>query len=145
MQPPDASTRYADILDLPHHRSATHPPMSAHDRAAQFSPFAALPGYHHFLAESARPTDVKIELDDSAQEVLNERLNKLRAVLKQQPKVSISYFLPNKTKAGGIYVVATGCVKIIDTCKRLIVLKEGPKIPMDDIVDLTGDFPPSKV
>ena len=36
---------YDDIINMPHHVSATHPQMSMHDRAAQFSPFAALTGH----------------------------------------------------------------------------------------------------
>ena len=39
------SHEYDDIIELPHHQSATHPQMSLHDRAAQFAPFAALTGY----------------------------------------------------------------------------------------------------
>lgn len=37
--------KYDDMLGLPHHVSPTRPRMTAHDRAAQFSPFAALTGY----------------------------------------------------------------------------------------------------
>ena len=36
---------YTDILTLPHHKAANRPHMSMHDRAAQFSPFAALTGF----------------------------------------------------------------------------------------------------
>ena len=39
---------YNDIINLPHHVSATRPQMSMMDRAAQFSPFAALTGYSSF-------------------------------------------------------------------------------------------------
>ncbi len=45
---------YGDIIDLPHHRSDQHPPMRLSDRAAQFSPFAALTGYEAVVAETAR-------------------------------------------------------------------------------------------
>ena len=38
-------TDYEDILYLPHHVSPKRQPMSMEDRAAQFSPFAALTGY----------------------------------------------------------------------------------------------------
>ena len=36
--------RYDDIINLPHHVSQKHAPMARADRAAQFSPFAALTG-----------------------------------------------------------------------------------------------------
>lgn len=36
---------YDDIINLPHHVSVKHPKMSMYNRAAQFSPFAALTGY----------------------------------------------------------------------------------------------------
>lgn len=49
--------KYKDMLRLPHPVSATHPRMSLQDRAAQFSPFAALTGYEDALKETARLTD----------------------------------------------------------------------------------------
>lgn len=51
---PDPRIVYADIIDLPHHQSSTHPHMSLYDRAAQFAPFAALTGYDDMITEEAR-------------------------------------------------------------------------------------------
>ena len=59
------SSKYDDIIDLPHPTSQNHPRMSLHDRAAQFSPFAALTGHHAAIAETGRLTDRRIELDES--------------------------------------------------------------------------------
>ena len=42
---------YSDILNLPHPVSEKHPRMSLYDRAAQFSPFAALTGYDAAIEE----------------------------------------------------------------------------------------------
>ena len=56
--------KYKDMLRLPHPVSATHPRMSLQDRAAQFSPFAALTGYEDALKETARLTDHFVELDE---------------------------------------------------------------------------------
>lgn len=46
--------RYDDIIDLPHHVSGTRPHMPAADRAAQFSPFAALTGFEEAIKEVER-------------------------------------------------------------------------------------------
>lgn len=57
-----ARERYADLIDQPHHVSKKHPQMSAHDRAAQFAPFAALSGYDLVIDETAK--QVSYENDD---------------------------------------------------------------------------------
>ena len=64
-QKEDAREVYADIIDHPHWQSPTRPHMSLYDRAAQFSPFAALTGYDDMVTEEARTVDRKIELDES--------------------------------------------------------------------------------
>ena len=53
---------YDDIINLPHHVSDHHPRMSMSDRAAQFSPFAALTGYEQAVQETARRVDGKLEI-----------------------------------------------------------------------------------
>ena len=73
---------YQDIINLPHHQSASRAHMSNYDRAAQFSPFAALTGYDDAVKETARLTDSKIELDEYELQELNEKLKTL-LVLKQ--------------------------------------------------------------
>ena len=50
----EIKTRYDDIIDLPHPTSRKHPHMSMHDRAAQFSPFAALVGYGDAIKETEK-------------------------------------------------------------------------------------------
>ena len=44
--------QYDDIIHLPHHVSKIRPQMSMQDRAAQFSPFAALTGYDAAIKET---------------------------------------------------------------------------------------------
>lgn len=131
---------YDDIIDLPHHTSTTRPRMSAHDRAAQFSPFAALTSYDAAITETARLTDEKIELDEYSKEALNERLNMIQDTLDEQPVVSIKYFLPDKKKSGGKYITATGCVKKIDEYHRILIMQNDTKISIDDILEI--DVPP---
>src|SRR5574344_710332 len=69
--------KYADLLDLPHHMSRVHPHMSMTDRAAQFSPFAALTGYEDAVRETARLTSERVELDELEKEALDYRLQTL--------------------------------------------------------------------
>lgn len=64
---------YEDIINLPHHVSPKRPQMSMQDRAAQFSPFAALTGYEDAIKETGRLTDVKIELSDEDRELLDQK------------------------------------------------------------------------
>ena len=44
---------YDDIINLPHHTSATRPHMALADRAAQFAPFAALNGHSAIISRTA--------------------------------------------------------------------------------------------
>lgn len=131
---------YLDIINLPHHRSATHLHMSSYDRAAQFSPFAALTGYEDAITETARLTDVKIDLDEYDKAALNEQLNLIQDTLDEQLEVSITYFLPDKKKAGGMYVIVTGGVKKIDAYERIVVMLDATKIPIDDISEIKGSL-----
>lgn len=92
---------YDDIIHLPHHVSATHPHMSMAERAAQFSPFAALTGYEDVLTETARKTEQKIELDETIKEELDQKLHLLAEHVQNPPSVSITYFQPDDYKEGG--------------------------------------------
>ena len=131
---------YVDIINLPHHQSAIHLHMSSYDRAAQFSPFAALTGYEDAVTETARLTDVKIDLDDYDKAALNERLNMIQDTLDEQPEVSITYFLPDKWKSGGAYVTVTGVVKKIDEYEHIVLMRDALKIPIDDIAKINGEI-----
>ena len=75
----ESEEKYGDILNLPHHQSKVHPQMSIYDRAAQFSPFAALTGHEAAIKETARLTEEQVELDEDKQEELNEKLQTLIA------------------------------------------------------------------
>ena len=65
------TNKYDDIINLPHHVSPTRQQMPMSDRAAQFSPFAALTGYEDVISETARLTDKKNELNEEALNILN--------------------------------------------------------------------------
>ena len=66
--------KYDDILNMPHHVSSTRPHMPMHDRAAQFSPFAALVGYDDAVKETARLTNEKQELTADKIADLNQKI-----------------------------------------------------------------------
>ena len=130
-----AQSKYGDIINLPHHVSATRPQMSMIDRAAQFSPFAALTGYDAAIKETGRLTDEKIEMDEEALNILNMKFQILARSLDDEPEVTFTYFKPDERKAGGAYLTASGVVKKIDAFERMIVMRNGTKIPMDDVLD----------
>jgi len=131
---------YEDIINLPHHVSPTRPQMSMQDRAAQFSPFAALTGYDSAVKETARLTDQRINLDEYEIEALNARIQLIAEHLQDHPEVSITYFKPDERKAGGAYVTATGVAKKIDEYERIILMQGGEKIPMDEVIEIAGEI-----
>ena len=131
--------KYDDIINLPHPVSKTHPPMDILDRAAQFSPFAALTGYEAATKETERLTQQRIELDESEKEILDEQLSRVEAVLKDHPQVTITYFIPDLQKEGGKYHTVTGRVQKIDHYKRIISLENGEAVFMGDILRLQMD------
>ncbi|MBR2528744.1 MAG: hypothetical protein IKE58_09790 [Blautia sp.] len=99
---------YEDIVDLPHHVSKKHPQMPMIKRAAQFAPFAALTGYEDAVEETARLTEEKVELEDSAADELNRKIHE---AVRSGGRVTITYFVPDKKKSGGAYVKAAGRIK----------------------------------
>lgn len=128
--------RYDDILDLPHPISKTHPQMPVADRAAQFAPFAALTGHGEAVRETARPTEKRIELDEDSKAVLDAKLQSIRKQLESEPLVTITYFVPDKKKQGGMYVTVTGSAKKIQEYERSLILTDGTRIPVDEIVEI---------
>lgn len=123
---------YDDLIDLPHPTSERHPRMSMANRAAQFSPFAALSGYDDAVKETARLTNSKAELAEEEKSILDAKLQ----LLTPGESVAITYFQPDAKKQGGTYVTASGEVKRIDGAAREIVLMDGRRIPIDDILEV---------
>lgn len=125
---------YDDILHLPHPTSKRHPRMPIVDRAAQFSPFAALTGHKAAIEETARVTDRRIELDEDAKEQLDQMLQLLLERIDEQPEITVTWFSPDKKKAGGQYHTATGKLKRIDTQESRLILTDGTQIPLEDLL-----------
>lgn len=125
---------YKDILHLPYPRPSKRAKMSMVERAAQFAPFAALTGYDSAIAETARLTGQRAELDESEKTRLDETLCSLSAA--SCKKITITHFVSDLRKEGGQYVKTTSCIKKIDTCNRRLVLSDGQTIALDDILEL---------
>ena len=132
--------KYNEIMGLPHHVSKTRSQMPMSDRAAQFAPFAALTGYDSAIKETGRLTDERIELDEEALTALDMKYQLLMEALDEAPEVTITYFQPDERKAGGKYVSAVGTVKKIDDFERRITMRDGTRIPMDDVLSIDGEL-----
>lgn len=133
----EISHKYDDIINLPHHVSADRPHMSMLDRAAQFSPFAALTGYDAAITETARQTELKRELSEEQKDLVNRQLHALQLNLKEAPAVAVSYFEPDHRKAGGKYKTVTGQVRKVDEYLGVLEMCNGITIPFDDIEQLS--------
>lgn len=126
--------KYDDIINLSHHVSSRHPQMPMMNRAAQFSPFAALTGYDDAVRETARLTDEKIELDEYEKEELDRKIQWLGSHLDEHIPVSITYFQPDDRKAGGAYEEIVDTIRKINVYEHEILLTGGKRIPMEDIL-----------
>ena len=131
---------YEDIVNLPPHISKKHPQPSMMDRAARFAPFAAITGYEEMVLEEARVTEERIDLDEGALALLNEKLNMIQEFLDEEPEVTIIYFEPDKKKSGGAYVNITGIVKRIDEYEHFVIMTDGKKIRIEDIYAMGSDL-----
>ncbi len=127
---------YDDIINLPHPTSQRHPRMPVRDRAAIFSPFAALSGHGAAIAETARLTDRRMELDEDTRAELDSKQAVLLEHIDEQPEITVTWFQPDEKKDGGAYLTATGRLKKLRELERLLVLADGTEIPLEDVVAL---------
>lgn len=132
-------SKYEDMWDMPHPVSTKHPQMSWYDRAAQFSPFAALTGHEAAIQEGARVTERKVELAESEKEQLNETLQELLEQYDGHPEVAITYFQPDEKKEGGSYVTVNGRIRKLDMVRRILQLEGDLEIELDQIIQVEAD------
>lgn len=133
-------SKYDDIIMIPHHVSKKHPQMSPLNRAAQFSPFAALTGYDAAIQEAQRLTDSFIEIDESREIELNEQFSFIRENLDKQPELKITCFQPDEKKSGGSYITVCGRIKKIDEYNRQVVFVDGTTLSIDYILSMQGEL-----
>ena len=132
--------KYMDIINMPHHVSKKHPHMSQYERAAQFAPFAALSGYEDIIDEEGRLTDNRIEINEEAKFMLDRKMQVLMNCIKNNPLISITYFVPDEKKSGGKYLTVQENIKKIDILKQVIITENGTVIPVNEIVDMQGEI-----
>lgn len=139
---------YADIISLPHHKAADRPHMSLYDRAAQFSPFAALTGFEGVIAETGRMTERKIEVSENEKILLDQKLTLIDDVIQDghYPVITLVFFVPDARKEGGEYQAFTGQVRQIDVIDRKVVFlsgndrSAGKTVFIDDIMEIHGEL-----
>lgn len=134
------TNKYDDIINLPHHISKKHPRMSLEARSAQFAPFAALTGYEELLKETSRLTDEEIEMSEDQKELLDSKIQILKENIETTPLATVTYFIKDSKKDGGMYQTITGKIIKINEYTQSIIFEEGKEIFLKDIVDLSGDF-----
>lgn len=127
---------YEDIINLPHHRSETHPHMSMEERAAQFSSFAALTGHKEAVQEKARRTSRWMELDEDQKARLDEKLQELCSEEAKGRQTEFTVFYPDDRKSGGSYEKVRGVLKRINAYEKVIWLEDGKSLKISDIIDI---------
>lgn len=131
---------YDDLIHLPHPVSRKHPPMSARDRAAQFSPFSALTGYEAVIRETGRLTDSRIEPEEYIRDLLDQKQQILLEAAPAHPEITVTYFIPDDRKQGGKYGTLRGNLKKIDVCRRVMTMLDGTELPLEDIWDIQSSL-----
>ena len=129
-------SQYEDMLYLKRPVSRTHPPMDIMDRAAQFSPFAALTGYEAAVKETARLTDDREELDEDEKTRLNAQLQKISARLQEQPEVMVTYFAPDERKTGGARQTYRGRLRKIDRNRKMLIMVDQTELPIENLLNI---------
>lgn len=140
---------YADIIDLPHHRSSKHPHMSLYDRSAQFAAYKALSGYEDMVAEESRQTDAMVGREDYELSLLNQKLALIAECIRkgQKPVLTFTVFVQDQKKAGGSFQKITDAVRRIDPAERSVILTSKNEvsgmnlsIDFDAIVGIKGNL-----
>ncbi len=132
--------RYDDIIGLSHYEPVNHPRMSRLARAAQFSPFAALTGFGDHISEEGRLTDKRGELDENEKNLLDVKFRILEERSDESPEITVTLFIPDKTKAGGKYVTRIGKLKKIDAEKGEILTDDGKQFPIKDVCSVESEI-----
>ena len=135
-------SRYDDMLDLPRPAMPRAKPLTGLERAAQFSPFAALSGYEAAIREAARLTEPAVELAEDAAAALDKKLRLLARQLPCRPQVTVTWFEPDARKEGGALRVFTGRLRRVDETAGLLIFEDGQRLPLAAVQALESEVFP---
>ena len=132
------NSKYEAILHTEWTGVRKHTKNSMEQRAAQFSPFAALSGYDDEIQETARLTDQRVDLTENRKEEIDRVLQEIQEDLYQgiRSDVSITYFKPDQSKEGGAYLTVGGSVRKLDPVSGRLTFAEGGEVPIREIIDI---------
>ena len=90
------------------------------------------------ITETGRITEDQIELPEHIQEELNRKFVLLYSMIDEgyRPEVTVSYFVPDKTKDGGCYESYTGDVKRVDSTFRQLMFYDKEKDLTGKVIDI---------
>ena len=131
--------KYDDIIHLSRPRSGRRACMTNYDRAAQFSPFAALTGYEAVIDEAGRLTETGVERMGDGVAMVDEQLRLIGENIRSAPSVAVTWFRPDDRKSGGAYVTTTGHVVKIDPHEHFLLFADGTRIPLSGIHHIAMD------
>ena len=126
--------KYDHIINHSHYTSVKRPRMSNYERAAQFSSFKALTGFEDEIEESARYVEERQPLTEAQQNALDDAFQKLSEL--ELPLITVTYFIPDEKKSGGVYVQYTGHFRFLDMGEQRMKFAEGKEISLDAIMDV---------
>ncbi len=132
----DEDNDYSALYDLPHPTSKKHPRMPRSQRAAQFSPFAALTGYEAAIENEGRQTFERRELSEESKEKINGLLTYLYEHRKEKIQVRILFFVKDEIKQGGSYQEVISYIKQFDEIHHMLLLANEKKIAIEDILEM---------
>ena len=132
--------KYDDMIGLGHPISRTHPPMARIKRVAQFASFDALTGFGAAIHEAGRETEEKKELSEDEIDMIDTKLAVIQYHIKEQPNITVTYFIPDDKKSGGRYVTVSGNVRMLDDTGHQIIMADGTNIPINDVRFIEGSL-----
>ncbi len=128
--------KYDHIINHQYHVSVKRPRMSNYERAAQFGSFKALTGFEDGIEESARYVEERQPLTEVQQNALDKAFQKLSELELPLPLITVTYFVPDEKKSGGVYVQYTGYFRFLDMGEKRMKFAEGKEISLDAIMDV---------